>query len=262
MESETMLTTIKLLNQDLMRLDQFDRTNYTRWKDKLKFLLTALKIFYILDPELAPLLEPTNGETEAVRNERQKCQKDELICCGHILNALSDRLYDLYTNTTLVKEIWDALENKYKAEEEYCRDRKYNNSEGKVNSIQQDKIVATMSKINAIKEKVSGWWNLVSGNLLEKSGIKIVFESGKFVLSLNRKLLNLEINVIIESSDVEFCEDLLSSENELKENIENIPSSSGIRDEMSSNDVDKSNEPRRSKRTRVEKSLGPDEIDS
>ncbi|RVW58052.1 Retrovirus-related Pol polyprotein from transposon TNT 1-94 [Vitis vinifera] len=37
---------------------------------------------------------------------------------GHILNALSDRLYDLYTNTYSAREIWEALENKYKAEEE------------------------------------------------------------------------------------------------------------------------------------------------
>lgn len=118
MESETTLVTIKLMNQELVRLDRFDGTNYTRWKDKLKFFLTAPRIFYILDLKLAPLPELTNGEIEAVRNERQKYQEDELICSGHILNALSDRLYDLYTNTTLAREIWDALENKYKAKEE------------------------------------------------------------------------------------------------------------------------------------------------
>ncbi|XP_022883482.1 uncharacterized protein LOC111400299 [Olea europaea var. sylvestris] len=112
------MATIKLMNQDLMRLDWFDGTNSTRCQDKLKFLLTALKIFYILDPELAPLSEPTNGETKVVKVERQKRQEDELTCRGHILNALSDRLYDLYTNTTSTKEIWEALESKYKAEEE------------------------------------------------------------------------------------------------------------------------------------------------
>lgn len=37
---------------------------------------------------------------------------------GHILNALSDRLYDLYTKTSSGKEIWNALEYKYKAEKE------------------------------------------------------------------------------------------------------------------------------------------------
>lgn len=61
------------------------------------------KIFYVLDLDLTPLPEPTNGETDVVKIDRQKCQEDELICSGHILNALSDRLYDLYTNTASVK---------------------------------------------------------------------------------------------------------------------------------------------------------------
>ena len=50
--------------------------------------------------------------------KRKKREEDKLICMGHILNALSDRLYDLYTNTHFAREIWEALENKYKVEEE------------------------------------------------------------------------------------------------------------------------------------------------
>jgi len=37
------------MNQDFVKLDKFDGTNFTRWQDKMKFLLTALKIFYVLD---------------------------------------------------------------------------------------------------------------------------------------------------------------------------------------------------------------------
>ena len=44
-----------LAQQDAVKLNQFDRTNYTRWKDKMKFLLTTLKVYYILDPDLQPL---------------------------------------------------------------------------------------------------------------------------------------------------------------------------------------------------------------
>ncbi|RVW89177.1 Retrovirus-related Pol polyprotein from transposon TNT 1-94 [Vitis vinifera] len=114
MEGET----IKIMNQDLVRLDRFDGSNFTRWQDKVRFLLTALKIFYILDPTLAPLPEPKENDTPQVVAARKKREEDELICRGHILNALSDRLYDLYTNTNSMREIWEALENKYKAEEE------------------------------------------------------------------------------------------------------------------------------------------------
>ncbi|RVW90101.1 Retrovirus-related Pol polyprotein from transposon TNT 1-94 [Vitis vinifera] len=114
MEGET----IKIMNQDLVRLDRFDGSNFTRWQDKVRFLLTTLKISYILDPTLAPLPEPKENDTPQVVAARKKRKEDELICRGHILNALSDRLYDLYTNTNSAREIWEALENKYKAEEE------------------------------------------------------------------------------------------------------------------------------------------------
>ncbi|XP_073314695.1 uncharacterized protein [Primulina huaijiensis] len=118
MESGANMATLKFMNQDMVKLERFDGTNFTRWQDKLKFLLTAMKIFYILDPNLEEIPAPMDGEDKELRAKREKRQEDDLMCRGHILNALSDRLYDIYTNTTSAKEIWKALENKYKAEEE------------------------------------------------------------------------------------------------------------------------------------------------
>ncbi|KAG5527251.1 hypothetical protein RHGRI_028223 [Rhododendron griersonianum] len=40
------------------------------------------------------------------------------MCRGHILHALSDRLYDFYKETKTATEIWNALEFKYKVQEE------------------------------------------------------------------------------------------------------------------------------------------------
>ena len=48
MEGEKMA--YKMMNQDFVKLDKFDGSNFIRWQDKMKFLLTALKIFYVLDP--------------------------------------------------------------------------------------------------------------------------------------------------------------------------------------------------------------------
>ena len=110
--------TIKLMNHDFVRLDRFDGTNFTRWKDKLIFLLTALKIFYVLDPNLPPIPPPQDGDSTELKAQRQKRQEDEVMCRGHILNSLSDRLYDLYTVEPSAGKIWKALEFKYKAEEE------------------------------------------------------------------------------------------------------------------------------------------------
>lgn len=101
------------MNQDLVHLDMSDESNFTRQQNKLKFLLTALKIFNVIDSNL----EPIGDATLEVLIKRKNRQDDELICWDHILSVLSDRLYDLYINTTSVKEIWDVLKNKYKAKE-------------------------------------------------------------------------------------------------------------------------------------------------
>ena len=84
----------------------------------MRFLLTTLKIAYILESSLAPLAEPSDKDTPEEVEKRRKREEDNLLCRDHILNALSDRLYDLYTETNSAKEIWDALETKFKAEEE------------------------------------------------------------------------------------------------------------------------------------------------
>lgn len=41
--------TFKVINQDFVKLGQYDGTNFTHWKDKM-FLRTALKIAYVLQP--------------------------------------------------------------------------------------------------------------------------------------------------------------------------------------------------------------------
>ena len=109
--------TVTMMNQGFVRLDRFDGTNFLQWKYKLKFLLTALKIYYVLDPNLTLIAPPTNEDTEMMIALRKKREEDEIVCRGHILNALSDRLYDLYTNEKSDFEIWNALDFKCKAEE-------------------------------------------------------------------------------------------------------------------------------------------------
>ena len=105
---------LKMLNHELVKLDCFDGTNFSRWKDKMKFLLTALKLFYVLDPNLMPFPTTSDEETDEIKAQRKKWEEDELICRWHILNTLLDRLYDLYTSMKSPMEIWNALEAKYK----------------------------------------------------------------------------------------------------------------------------------------------------
>lgn len=96
---EVAVSSINIMNQDLVKLDRFDGTNFTRWQDKMKFLLTALKVHYVLDPELIPISEPTEDAYEELKKERKNRKEDELLSHGHILNTLFDRLYGLYIDT-------------------------------------------------------------------------------------------------------------------------------------------------------------------
>ena len=80
----------------------------------MKFLLTALKLFYVLDPNLMHFPTTSDKDTDEIKAQRKKREEDELICKAHILDTLSDRLYDLYTSMNSLKEIWNTLEAKYK----------------------------------------------------------------------------------------------------------------------------------------------------
>ncbi|GJZ56098.1 zinc finger, CCHC-type containing protein [Tanacetum coccineum] len=55
-------------------------------------------------------------DMEAIRI-RAKWENDNYICRGHILNGMSDSLFDVYTNVESAKELWDSLESRYMAED-------------------------------------------------------------------------------------------------------------------------------------------------
>ena len=108
----------KLFNPDVLKLDRFDGTNFTRWKDKLLFLLTELEIAYILSSNLPEIPLPSENDTEEVVANRKKREEDEVRCRGFILNSFSDRLYDLFRPIKSPQEIWNDLENKYTSEKQ------------------------------------------------------------------------------------------------------------------------------------------------
>ncbi|CAM8964964.1 unnamed protein product [Rhodiola kirilowii] len=80
----------------------------------MHFLLTNLKVVYVLS---TPIPEASdNAPIDAIR-KRSKWENDDYICRGHILNGMSDPLFDLYQNVESAKELWDALEAKYMRED-------------------------------------------------------------------------------------------------------------------------------------------------
>ncbi|TYG40720.1 hypothetical protein ES288_D12G115900v1 [Gossypium darwinii] len=84
------------------------------------FLLTILNVAYVLDSNLQPMEDPTpNAKSEEITKVaelKKKREEDNFTCRGHILNTLSNRLYDLYMSMQSPMEIWKALEEKYNIE--------------------------------------------------------------------------------------------------------------------------------------------------
>ena len=72
MEGTSDVLTLKMLNHELVKLDRFDGTNFSRWKDKMKFLLTVLKLFYVLDLNLMSFPTASDEDTDDI-----KCTKKE-----------------------------------------------------------------------------------------------------------------------------------------------------------------------------------------
>lgn len=83
---------------------------------------------------------------------------------------------------------------------------------------------------------------------------------GYSLISKAYRLLNLESNVIIESSDVEFFDNVLATRNSQNESYLDIPTSRESQWDISTKHVE--SEPRRSKKIRKERGLGSDELDS
>ncbi|GJW76372.1 zinc finger, CCHC-type containing protein [Tanacetum coccineum] len=80
----------------------------------MHFLLTTLKVVYVLTTPMPELVEDATVEVIRIR---AKWENDNYICRGHILNGMSDSIFDVYTNVESAKELWDSLESKYMAED-------------------------------------------------------------------------------------------------------------------------------------------------
>ena len=108
------MASLKELTADFVKLEKFEGGNFLRWQRKMKFLLTTLKVVYVL---ISPKPEEVEGETMEQIRQRQKWENDDYICTGHILNGLCDALFDVYQDSTSAKDLWDKLEARYMQED-------------------------------------------------------------------------------------------------------------------------------------------------
>ena len=83
-----------MFNPDKIKLDHFNGTNFTLWKDKILFLFIKLGIAYILSPNLQPITSPSGEDFEGFKDQRKEHEEDEVYCRDFILNSLSNGMYD------------------------------------------------------------------------------------------------------------------------------------------------------------------------
>ncbi|GJS47049.1 zinc finger, CCHC-type containing protein [Tanacetum coccineum] len=77
--------TVKEMTMNFWKLDKFGGHDFRRWQKKMHFLLTPLKVVYVLTTPMPELME--DDTMEALRR-RAKWENDDYICRGHILNRL------------------------------------------------------------------------------------------------------------------------------------------------------------------------------
>nr|KAJ0200496.1 hypothetical protein LSAT_V11C600308410 [Lactuca sativa] len=108
---------VKEMTSKFEKLNKFEGQDFHRWQKKMKFLLTTLKVVYVLSTPMLVLPESVEDEPLEATRRRSKWENDDYICRGHILNGMFDSLFDIYQNFKSAKELWDSLESKYMDED-------------------------------------------------------------------------------------------------------------------------------------------------
>jgi len=78
------------MNQDMVKLVLFIGNNFAHWRDRMIFLLTTLKVSFVLYSNPMPIEDPKltiqEGQPSELKGsvKRRKYEDDELLFHGHI----------------------------------------------------------------------------------------------------------------------------------------------------------------------------------
>ncbi|KAH0656240.1 hypothetical protein KY285_031122 [Solanum tuberosum] len=95
--------------------EKFTGMDFKRWQQKMLFYLTTLSLERFIKESDLELVDSTpKGECIMVI---EAWKHSDFLCKNYILNVLHDDLYNVYSNMKTSKDLWDALEKKYKTED-------------------------------------------------------------------------------------------------------------------------------------------------
>ncbi|XP_023772800.1 uncharacterized protein LOC111921449 [Lactuca sativa] len=105
---------MKDITSKFYELIKFEGHDFCRWQKKMHFLLTTLKVVYVLSIPI-----PEFVEDEPLEETRRilKWENYGYIYHDHILNGIFDSLFYVYPNVESANELWDSLESKYMVED-------------------------------------------------------------------------------------------------------------------------------------------------
>ncbi|PHU25899.1 Chlorophyll a-b binding protein 3C, chloroplastic [Capsicum chinense] len=89
--------------------------DFKRWQQKMFFYLTTLCLQRFTSEDAPEVPEETSNKDRFVIVEAWK--HSDFLCWNYILSGLQDDLYNIYSGTKTSKELWGALEQKYKTED-------------------------------------------------------------------------------------------------------------------------------------------------
>ncbi|XP_019246366.1 PREDICTED: uncharacterized protein LOC109226016 [Nicotiana attenuata] len=97
------------------KLEKFSGMDFKRWQRKIFFYLTTLSLQRFNSEDVLVLGEETPDNERFVVTEAWK--HSDFLCKNYILSYLEDGLYNVYSVIETSKELWNALEKKYKTED-------------------------------------------------------------------------------------------------------------------------------------------------
>ncbi|VFQ67040.1 unnamed protein product [Cuscuta campestris] len=77
---------VRDLSNKFSKLEKFEGQDFRRWQKKMHFLLTTLKVVYVLS---TPMPQIMDDDTLEQTRKWCKWENDDYICRGHILNEQS-----------------------------------------------------------------------------------------------------------------------------------------------------------------------------
>ncbi|XP_019237515.1 PREDICTED: uncharacterized protein LOC109217701 [Nicotiana attenuata] len=94
---------------------KFSGVDFKRWQQKLFFYLTTLSLQRFIQEDVPVVPEGTPDNERFLVTEAWK--HSDFLCKNYILSGLEDGLYNVYSVMKTSRELWNALEKKYKTED-------------------------------------------------------------------------------------------------------------------------------------------------